>query len=215
MELLTAKQKQVIAFVAGEVFFADFYLSGGTALSAYHLRHRISDDLDFFTSKKIDTSALRNIGERLKSVVAATTMRIERLYDRNLFFFEFSDGTELKCEFTEYPFVQLEQAHERDGIKIDSLRDVAANKLVTIFDRFEPKDFVDLYFIFKQRPLDHLRQDAEKKFSITIDSLHLGTELMNVERITGLPRMVLPLNIEALQLVFRDEAKKLRSDILE
>ncbi len=218
MELLTEKQKQVLAFVAQEHFFADFYLSGGTALSAYHLKHRISDDLDFFTSTIIDTRALRNIGERLRTIIAAKEMRNERLYDRNLFFFSFDDKTELKCEFTEYPFMQLEPPQEQQGIKIDGLRDIAANKLVTILDRFEPKDFVDLFFIMRTMPelsLQKIRQNAEQKFKNKIGALFLGGELMNVERIRALPRMLKPTTIEELCEFFRNEAKKLKGEILE
>ena len=46
-EVLTVTQKKAIAFVAKEVKLSRFYLTGGTALSAYYLRHRISEDLDF------------------------------------------------------------------------------------------------------------------------------------------------------------------------
>ncbi|NUO82117.1 nucleotidyl transferase AbiEii/AbiGii toxin family protein [candidate division KSB1 bacterium] len=31
----------------------DFYLTGGTALSAYYLQHRYSEDLDLFTSNEL------------------------------------------------------------------------------------------------------------------------------------------------------------------
>ena len=51
--ILTDIQRQVLTEVANEPFLRDFYLSGGTALSAYYLLHRISDDLDFFTTQAI------------------------------------------------------------------------------------------------------------------------------------------------------------------
>lgn len=44
--ILTPAQRRVIAAVAGEPNLQPFYLSGGTALAAYHLRHRLSDDLE-------------------------------------------------------------------------------------------------------------------------------------------------------------------------
>jgi predicted nucleotidyltransferase component of viral defense system len=31
-----------------------FYLTGGTALAAYYLRHRLSEDLDFFAEKEFE-----------------------------------------------------------------------------------------------------------------------------------------------------------------
>ena len=50
--ILKPWQKKVITLVDGEQKMAGFYLTGGTALAAYYLRHRLSDDLDFFVSKK-------------------------------------------------------------------------------------------------------------------------------------------------------------------
>ncbi|PYS37916.1 MAG: hypothetical protein DMG14_19585 [Acidobacteria bacterium] len=44
-----SRQKTVIEFVFAQSGAAGFYLSGGTALSAYYLNHRDSDDLDFFS----------------------------------------------------------------------------------------------------------------------------------------------------------------------
>jgi hypothetical protein len=38
------------AVFAEEVFARSFYLTGGTALAAFYLFHRYSDDLDFFTN---------------------------------------------------------------------------------------------------------------------------------------------------------------------
>lgn len=31
----------------------EFYLTGGTALSAFYLQHRLSEDLDFFTNNDV------------------------------------------------------------------------------------------------------------------------------------------------------------------
>jgi len=51
-ELLTPFQKKILkAFTAIEESQA-FYLTGGTALSVFHLAHRLSEDFDLFTSDK-------------------------------------------------------------------------------------------------------------------------------------------------------------------
>jgi len=50
-ELLTPLQQTVLdAVFAEEVFARGFYLTGGTALAAFYLFHRYSDDLDLFTN---------------------------------------------------------------------------------------------------------------------------------------------------------------------
>ncbi|MBU3925962.1 nucleotidyl transferase AbiEii/AbiGii toxin family protein [Patescibacteria group bacterium] len=212
--ILSKNQKTAVDFISNEPKLADFYLSGGTALANYYLQHRFSDDLDFFISKKPDIIFLRNFTNNLKEKLNAKELRYERLYDRNQFFF-IKDDEELKIEFTKYPFKQLNPTMHQDGIKIDSLRDIAANKLFTILDRFDPKDFVDLFFIFQKLDFENVRNDAENKFNTKIDNVFLGGELMKVKRIVALPKMIKPITIEELNNFFNKLAQKLAFNILE
>lgn len=211
--LLTPAQKKVIEAVSHEPHLKDFYLSGGTALSAYYFKHRISDDLDFFCFDNPDMSYIHSLGNTLSVSLGAKTFRTQRLYDRNLFFFTLKHE-ELKIEFSKYPFFQLGKSMKEDGIRIDSLRDIAANKLMALLDRFDPKDFVDLYFLLQKFSLRRICRDAEKKFGTTIDNLFLGGELMKVRRIVSLPKMLIDIDVSTLQDFFTDLAKKLGKHIL-
>ena len=47
MEILTPLKKKVIKAVGKSDLKEDFYLTDGTALSAFYLEHRISEYLDF------------------------------------------------------------------------------------------------------------------------------------------------------------------------
>lgn len=211
--VLTPWQKTVIAAIAAESRLADFYLSGGTALAGYHLFHRYSDDLDFFIFGEEDRLFLHEFTPRLQGILGAEKTRFERLYDRNQFFFRIG-SEEMKVEFTRYPFRQIEMPAVRDGICVDGLRDIAANKLMALLDRFDPKDFVDMYFLLQNRTLAEIRRDTETKFSITISDMFLGGELAKVQRIAALPRMIKPLIPEELKVFFTDQARSLASGIL-
>lgn len=212
--ILTETQKKVIATIAKEPNLENFYLSGGTTLSAYYFKHRFSDDLDFFIFEEPDVIFLRGFAEKLKTTLNAKSLTFERLYDRNIIFFNL-DQEELKIEFTKYPFPHLEEPLIKDGIKIDSLRDIAANKLVTILDRFDPKDFVDFYFLLQTFKLEDIRKDTEEKFNTQIDDIFLGSELAKVKRIEGLPKMIKTITIQELKDFFTAIAKTLGSKILE
>ena len=109
---------------------------------------------------------------------------------------------ELKIEFTKYPFKQLERADTKDGLQIDSLRDISANKLMAMLDRFDPKDFIDLYFILQSKKIAEVRTDAEEKFDYKIDSIFLGGEIAKVKRIEALPKMIKPLSVEEIKDFF-------------
>lgn len=211
-DLLTPDQKKVIAMVAGEPRLARFYLTGGTALAAYYLRHRISDDLDFFIFEEPDVLLLREVAEQMRRELGGAEVRFERLYDRYQYFFACASG-ELKIEFTRYPFQQLEEPLMHDGIQVDSMRDIAANKLMALLDRFDPKDFADLYFLMQERPLEEMRKDVEQKFKMKVGSLFLGGELMKVRRIEAFPKMILPLEVETVKDFFIARGRELAPEI--
>lgn len=213
-KILTSAQKSVLNAVANEPRMADFYLTGGTALSAYYLHHRISDDLDFFCSKELDIVFIHDFVQKLRGGIGAGKVRYEHLYDRNMFFLDLADD-ELKVEFAKYPFVQLEKPEMIDGLKIDSLRDIGANKLMAALDRFDPKDFVDLYYLLQSTNLETLRKDAETKFGIKIGGIFLGSELSKVRRIEALPKMLKPLTRKGLKDFFSQQIKGLSPEILD
>lgn len=210
--ILTEHQQIVLDLVAKEDRLRDFYLSGGTALAVFHLKHRFSDDLDFFTSETPDLLFLRTFAATIQKTLNARNMQFERLYDRNIYTFTLAQG-ELKIEFTKYPFPQFENPANENGIRVDSFRDIAANKLAALLDRFDPKDFADLYFILQKTTLENVWHDTEKKFGMKIDPVFLGSELAKVRRVAGLPRMVKPLDKEELRRFFTEEAKKLSPSI--
>ncbi len=211
--ILTPDQKQLLhAFSLHPELQKQFYLSGGTALSAYYLKHRKSDDLDFFTHKTVDLATVTEFTKHIKEKLGAKHVSYERLYDRNIFIF--STNPTLKVEFTRYPFPHLEPLVEKNGVLIDSLYDIAVNKLFALFDRNEPKDFVDLYFLLKRFILKKLVTGVTKKFDMTISALTLGSELLKVRHITMMPRMILPLIREDLVAFFEKHASALKKDIL-
>jgi predicted nucleotidyltransferase component of viral defense system len=216
-EILNEAQKKIIALAAKDSFFANFYLTGGTALAAYYLQHRVSDDLDFFSSDELEADFLRAFIEHVKMDLGAAEVRFEKLYDRYIFFLRLEplDPKEFKVEFARYPFPQLESPQTKKGIRVDSFRDIAANKVMAILDRFDPKDFVDLYFILQQRKLKDAVLDTEKKFGVKIDPLFLGGELMKYRRIAALPKMIKPLDATELKTFFENLVQTLRPKIFK
>jgi predicted nucleotidyltransferase component of viral defense system len=212
--VLTPAQKIVVDGVVHEPKLGSFYLSGGTALAGYYLHHRESDDLDFFVQEQYDVVFMHAFVERLKGALHATEVRFEKLYDRNQFFFVMPEE-ELKVEFSLYPFKQLENPSVWGGLRVDSVRDITANKLMALVDRFDPKDFVDMFFLLQKFDVDAVRTDAEKKFGVTLSDMALGQEFAKVRRVEALPKMTKPLSVEELKSFFTKQAQKIRPSIIE
>lgn len=215
-EILKDWQKKVVDFIASSEKMGDFYLTGGTALAAFYLKHRLSDDLDFFSPDEVDQIFIHSIARDLKDLIGSSKMRFNHIYDRNQFFYKVDGGEEeYKIEFTKYPFKQLQPVKILKDLKIDSEFDIAVNKLLTIMDRFDPKDFVDLYFLLPKYSSDILKMGVEEKFGHKISFLSLGSDLSKARNIVALPKMIKPLTVDELKRFFSEEAKKLEPEVIE
>jgi hypothetical protein len=97
----------------------------------------------------------------------------------------------------------LQQAH------IDNALDLACNKLSALFDRADPKDFVDIFFICQEMmPFDRLLAETKRKH-MGFDEYWLAISLAKVEDFTILPRMIKPLSLQVLKEFFKPRAEQL------
>ena len=95
------------------------------------------------------------------------------------YFLIFKDDSKLKVDFNYYPFPRIEKGLKFGKLQIDSIRDIAANKVHTIFINPRDRDYIDLYFIMKNSDfnLNQLILDAKIKFDWHIDKLTLVSQL--------------------------------------
>ena len=127
-----------------------FYFTGGTALSAVYLHHRESEDLDFFSESDFDNDGIIKFIDNIASLIN-TRSRVT-LKERVRIFELVDDDKNLviKIDFGYYPHSRLKKGKRLQGVDVDSLIDISANKITTILQRTDIKDFVDLYYLLKQ-----------------------------------------------------------------
>ncbi len=139
------------------------YLAGGTAL-ALHLSHRISVDLDFFVPEAF---LARDIRPRLIQAgrFSPITVRDDSIVCR-------IDTVQWSLFRYEYPLLQSPERFA--GIRIASVRDIAAMKVAAIGDRGSRKDFYDLYTIlhFGALEIRRILEDVVTKFQLPHDNLY-------------------------------------------
>lgn len=213
--ILTPAQQAVLHLLGQQDDLREhFTLSGGTALAAFHLHHRRSDDLDFFSQEKVDDLRVRRFVEDAKKIAKAAGIEVNRIYDRHLFVLHLPDAALLKLEFTHYPYSPLDRPLLNEQVQVESLRDIAADKLAALLDRFEPKDYYDIYFLLKQghTTLDRMRADLEKKFSLRADPVTLGAACMRADSLPVLPHLLEPLDPQEVQTFFVVLARSLKGD---
>ena len=212
ISILTKEQKILLDIITNNNYIAsNYYFTGGTELSEYYLHHRYSDDLDFFSRDDIDQQVILGLmtkwGKQCDFIFESRF--VEVVYR---FKVTFRSGSNYMVDFGHYAYNQIELSKKKyDLMMIDSLRDIASNKLFTINQRTDAKDFVDLYFLLRNHyTIWDLIYSAEKKFKHAgFDLLLLAQDLLKVEDFTSLPRMIKPLTLLQLKQFFREEAKQL------
>lgn len=215
VSVITEKQRLILRGLSRSDYFCrNFYFTGGTALSHYYLQHRYSEDLDFFSYEKFDNLVILDLMTRLGDKLG---FKLESRFNQVLYVFNltFSDGEKLKVDFGRYPYKLIEDSGITDaGVKIDSLRDIATNKLLTISQRTDVKDFIDLYFLMQSKySVWDLIYGVEAKFKMEQDTIILGEYFLKVEDFSFLPKMIKPLSLPVLKSFFRERAKKLGVEI--
>jgi hypothetical protein len=198
-EWLTPLQLAVL-----EQFFAAdagkrFFLTGGTALAAFHLHHRLSVDLDLFT---LDDLALREAGLLLPQLAADLGCQLGRARTTEhfrQFLLEPESGDPLQVDLVRDFGPQFGQHSTIGDIVVDSVENIGANKLTAILGRTEAKDFVDLYFVLQAGyAFEDLLAKAREK-DLGLQPFYMAGTLLQVRHLHTLPTTTPPLVLADLQ----------------
>ena len=147
-ELLSPFQKKILKAFTEIEESAAFYLTGGTALSAFYLAHRLSEDFDLFTP---DEPLIAIVARKFRSKLEALGIEVREIRNFSSFWEAIASkgGESFKIQLAlDSPFT-LATATEQDHLRIHSFEDIAAGKLLALFGRAEERDFIDVYFIVK------------------------------------------------------------------
>jgi predicted nucleotidyltransferase component of viral defense system len=218
-KVLTPPQEQVLlALFENGLGDRGYYLTGGTALAEFYLQHRYSEDLDLFTRKpeplREDCENFRELLTSLGFVISSQNITEE--YARFLIAAEDQRDSGLKIEFAKDAGAMMAPPEIFGRVVVDSFEDIAVNKICAILNRqpSESKDFCDLFFILRESryDLDYLVTRArEKEAALEQEDgmLAFATNLLAVDELTLLPRMIKPLSLEELRQHFVPLAEEL------
>lgn len=176
MTELNEIQKKVLNFLSKSPLAEKIYFTGGTLLAAFYLHHRKSKDLDFFSDNPVVQSEIIEFINGLKKELYLPKAKEKRIYDRFEFFI--SNGEEVRLEFVHYAYPKIKKRKKWNGVYVDSLDDIAANKLMAFFDRNETKDLFDLYFLITKKgyKVQKLLKLTEKKFGVSFSKTAVFSE---------------------------------------
>jgi hypothetical protein len=205
----------VLAFVRACQARVPCHLGGGAALAGAYLGHRTTGDIDLFVHDGADMRALVGL---LPSAAAAAGIAVTLQRDVGHLVraqLEARDGNRIEVDVVHEPVGDLTAPPPPiEGIVIESLTDLRANKLTCILSRSEPRDLVDLYFLDRagfppEQDLEiALRKDAG------IDPGVLSWLLAQFPT-QPLPAMLEPLTSAELEKFRDDLAERFRRSVAE
>ena len=142
-----------------EPFLKDFFLVGGTAL-ALQIGHRESVDLDLFSQKELNVPEITGyLNQKYKK-------KYELLNSQKMIYQVMIEG--IKVDFVHHPFELVEPVCYDSQIAYLGKKDISAMKLHAIETSGDrAKDFIDIYYLLKDIPLEKMFEYYQKKYSTT------------------------------------------------
>jgi predicted nucleotidyltransferase component of viral defense system len=193
----------------------EFFLTGETALSEYHLQHRYSEDMDLFT---ISEEAFRTIDNHIPELLRSLQLQVvnhRRIGDFSGYILQGANTDErLKVDLVRDIGVQFGTKKKVGAVIIDNLENIAANKIGAILGRTEVKDFVDIYFLIQEK---HATLEKAivmgKEKDLGVEKFILAGLFRQADDFKVLPRMIKPLTLETLSRFYEDLSNQLLDQI--
>lgn len=133
--------------------FNSLRLVGETSL-ALQIGHRKSIDLDLFGEIKFEKLSIEKI---------FSSFSIVKPLNRSKYINSFMIDN-IKVDFVDYSYPRIDSLFEEKGIRMATVKDIAAMKLAAITNRGSRKDFVDIYFLLKTYSLHEMIQFFNEKY---------------------------------------------------
>jgi len=195
-----------------EVFFAlekRFFLTGGAALGIFYLQHRVSYDLDLFTTEQADWHEVENECRECASRIGATARSITAspLFRR----LEIVRGGEREVvDLVAEKALQIDECKNEFGsIRVDTLREIGVNKITMLVSRCEPKDLFDLFCLEKHGFIIEDHFDEAKRKEGGMDPATIAYVLSETEPDASSLHLLMPLASEELQRYHQDLKKRM------
>jgi hypothetical protein len=213
MIVLTQLQRDFLSSFFAQPASMPFVLTGGTALAAFHLQHRLSEDVDLFVVAPIDEADLKyseslELGFQAAIDVGAiigakVESRAPSVHFHQVFLTREGEPR-LKIDLVRDPGPMFGEPQVFGITRVDSKLNIGVNK-VTALSRLAARDYVDLFFLTKDGlKFDELLTLAKQK-DLGLEEFYLGMALKAVDKIEpgDLPTMLKPLDMNELKDFFQ------------
>ena len=208
--ILLPHQIEILKLFFATTFAKPFFLTGGTALSAFYLAHRDSKDLDFFSLEKYDPQQLEVVILDIAQKMGCEIFTKIKSDTYNEIYLENVNWRQRIDIAKEQP-KRFGEVVDIEGVRVDSLDNIGSNKITAIFGRLEIKDYIDLYPIVTQteNSFEELFVLAKQK-DLGLTEFYFASTIADISQIQTWPDLKIDLDKQAMF----DFYKKLTTDML-
>ncbi len=163
-----------------------FYLTGGTCLHRFYVQWRHSEDLDFFSS---DNDLFRDDVRLALDALSFHGLTFERSVNSRDFVRILVQGR-LKTDFVnDRVYRHGRSVRTQEGLMLDNIENMAANKICAVLGRDEPKDIFDLVAIHAMNSANwtEILNHARKKCVFQTEELEARFKSFPLNQLTLLP----------------------------
>lgn len=186
----------------------DVYLAGGSAL-ALHLGHRKSYDFDFYTRL---TLLVEDIAPQLAKIGSFKTTLLESPHTL------LGEFEEVKISLFRYDYPLIDTVTIFKNITVAGVKDIAAMMLSAVTGRATKRDYVDLYILAKQFPLEKQFNWYRKKFGKLGNNLYAIIKALSYyedAEVDEMPHMIKKVTWDEVKRFFTNESMRLAKKYLE
>jgi len=209
--ILTDYQVEILKIFFSSHIGQQFFLTGGTALSAFYLAHRLSKDLDLFSIEEFDSLELEKLIEQIAITTNAEAKTKVRTRSYNEIYLENrKKGWLQRIDLVKEQPLVFGKRKRMDDVIVDSLENISSGKILAIYGRFEPKDYLDLYFVLQETNLDFFALfEKTKKKDLGLNEFYFANIISEAENLKNFPKTIKPFNKKELVDFFLNLSDKL------
>lgn len=154
-ETVSTEMWELLQKLMKDEMLKDFDLVVGTSLSL-QIGHRLSIDIDLFTTRGFDQQALlKHLASKYPAVM------IRDMFDNTILL----DIGKVKVDILAHQYPLQKPIVIREGVRLASLEDIGAMKLHAIFQNgTRIKDLIDMYFLLEHNPLKIYLESYRNKY---------------------------------------------------
>lgn len=139
-----AQRTLLLKIFSQELSQRNLFLTGGTALSVFYAVHRKSNDLDLFLLRErnlLEYTALLRSFEKVVTTISESPAFCSYIYH---------SGIKTDYVYDKFSIAGKKNKILIEGMKIniDTLENITTNKICSVISRQEPKDIIDLTWLF-------------------------------------------------------------------